>query len=117
VWKLGWSPKPGGDFGTVFPEIPVEFLQEKEILKAFIYRINTLGTGSQSTGSGTATDSQKLQGRGLVIWHLEGSGCDNDINLRHHVLQYTKFLIQWEIRPECLHAFVARIFVCQARLN
>uniref|UniRef100_A0A8C8T0C0 Huntingtin n=1 Tax=Peromyscus maniculatus bairdii TaxID=230844 RepID=A0A8C8T0C0_PERMB len=43
VWKLGWSPKPGGDFGTVFPEIPVEFLQEKEILKEFIYRINTLG--------------------------------------------------------------------------
>lgn len=43
VWKLGWSPKPGGDFGTVFPEIPVEFLQEKEVLKEFIYRINTLG--------------------------------------------------------------------------
>lgn len=44
VWKLGWSPKPGGDFGTVFPEIPVEFLQEKEVFKEFIYRINTLGT-------------------------------------------------------------------------
>lgn len=43
VWKLGWSPKPAGDFGTVFPEIPVEFLQEKEIFKEFIYRINTLG--------------------------------------------------------------------------
>ncbi|XP_058693316.1 huntingtin isoform X3 [Poecile atricapillus] len=43
VWKLGWSPKPLGDFGTVFPEIPVEFLQEKEIFKEFIYRINTLG--------------------------------------------------------------------------
>ncbi|NWV25586.1 HD protein, partial [Origma solitaria] len=43
VWKLGWSPKPFGDFGTVFPEIPVEFLQEKEIFKEFIYRINTLG--------------------------------------------------------------------------
>ncbi|NXF09243.1 HD protein, partial [Smithornis capensis] len=43
VWKLGWSPKPVGDFGTVFPEIPVEFLQEKEIFKEFIYRINTLG--------------------------------------------------------------------------
>uniref|UniRef100_A0A8C0WEB4 Huntingtin n=1 Tax=Castor canadensis TaxID=51338 RepID=A0A8C0WEB4_CASCN len=48
VWKLGWSPKPGGDFGTVFPEIPVEFLQEKEILKAFIYRINTLGWTSRT---------------------------------------------------------------------
>lgn len=44
VWKLGWSPKPGGDFGTVFPEIPVEFLQEKEVFKEFIYRINTLGS-------------------------------------------------------------------------
>ncbi|NWV12179.1 HD protein, partial [Ptilonorhynchus violaceus] len=43
VWNLGWSPKPLGDFGTVFPEIPVEFLQEKEIFKEFIYRINTLG--------------------------------------------------------------------------
>ncbi|XP_031196973.1 huntingtin isoform X2 [Mastomys coucha] len=48
VWKLGWSPKPGGDFGTVFPEIPVEFLQEKEILKEFIYRINTLGWTSRT---------------------------------------------------------------------
>lgn len=44
VWKLGWSPKPGGDFGTAFPEIPVEFLQEKEVFKEFIYRINTLGS-------------------------------------------------------------------------
>nr|XP_056711144.1 huntingtin [Euleptes europaea] len=43
VWKLGWSPKPIGDFGTTFPEIPVEFLQEREIFKEFIYRINTLG--------------------------------------------------------------------------
>ncbi|XP_069488154.1 huntingtin isoform X2 [Ambystoma mexicanum] len=43
VWKLGWSPKAGGDFGTALPEIPVEFLQEKEVFKEFIYRINTLG--------------------------------------------------------------------------
>ncbi|XP_077157717.1 huntingtin isoform X3 [Paroedura picta] len=43
VWKLGWSPKPIGDFGTTFPEIPVEFLQEREIFKEFIYRVNTLG--------------------------------------------------------------------------
>lgn len=48
VWKLGWSPTPGGDFGTVFPEIPVEFLQEKEVFKEFIYRINTLGRRSSS---------------------------------------------------------------------
>ncbi|KAM6440076.1 huntingtin isoform 3-T3 [Liasis olivaceus] len=43
VWKLGWSPKPTGEFGTTFPEIPVEFLQEREVFKEFIYRINTLG--------------------------------------------------------------------------
>nr|KAF6500380.1 huntingtin [Molossus molossus] len=48
VWKLGWSPKPGGDFGTTFPEIPVEFLQEKEVFKEFIYRINTLGWTSRT---------------------------------------------------------------------
>ncbi|XP_055988635.1 huntingtin isoform X2 [Sorex fumeus] len=48
VWKLGWSPRPGGDFGTVYPEIPVEFLQEKEVLKGFIYRINTLGWTSRT---------------------------------------------------------------------
>ncbi|XP_006128324.1 huntingtin isoform X5 [Pelodiscus sinensis] len=48
VWKLGWSPKPAGDFGAAFPEIPVEFLQEKEIFKEFIYRINTLGWTSRT---------------------------------------------------------------------
>ncbi|XP_054544203.1 huntingtin isoform X3 [Talpa occidentalis] len=48
VWRLGWSPKPGGDFGTVFPEIPVEFLQEKEVFKEFICRINTLGWTSRT---------------------------------------------------------------------
>ncbi|NXE23880.1 HD protein, partial [Ardeotis kori] len=48
VWKLGWSPEPAGDFSTVFPEIPVEFLQEKEIFKEFIYRINTLGWTSRT---------------------------------------------------------------------
>ncbi|XP_006875391.1 PREDICTED: huntingtin [Chrysochloris asiatica] len=48
VWKLGWSPKPGGDFGTVLPEIPVEFLQEKEVFKEFICRINTLGWTSRT---------------------------------------------------------------------
>uniref|UniRef100_A0A8C3YS16 Huntingtin n=1 Tax=Catagonus wagneri TaxID=51154 RepID=A0A8C3YS16_9CETA len=48
VWKLGWSPRPGGDFGTVFPEIPVEFLQEKEVFREFVYRINTLGWTSRT---------------------------------------------------------------------
>lgn len=48
VWKLGWSPKTGGEFGTSLPEIPVEFLQEKEVFREFIYRINTLGWTSRT---------------------------------------------------------------------
>ncbi|XP_075713523.1 huntingtin isoform X2 [Rhinoderma darwinii] len=48
VWKLGWSPKTGGEFGTSLPEIPVEFLQEKEVFKEFLYRINTLGWTSRT---------------------------------------------------------------------
>lgn len=43
VWKLGWSPQPGGEFGTTLPEIPVDFLQEKDVFREFLYRINTLG--------------------------------------------------------------------------
>ncbi|CAI9613973.1 unnamed protein product, partial [Staurois parvus] len=38
----------GGEFGTSLPEIPVEFLQEKEVFKEFIYRINTLGWTSRT---------------------------------------------------------------------
>ncbi|XP_067885348.1 huntingtin isoform X3 [Heterodontus francisci] len=48
VWKLGWSPQAGGEFGTNLPEIPVEFLQEKEVFKEFIYRINVLGWTSRT---------------------------------------------------------------------
>uniref|UniRef100_UPI00398E546A huntingtin isoform X8 n=1 Tax=Pristiophorus japonicus TaxID=55135 RepID=UPI00398E546A len=48
VWKLGWSPQAGGEFGTTLPEIPVEFLQEKEVFKEFIYRINVLGWTSRT---------------------------------------------------------------------
>lgn len=44
VWKLGWSPRRGGEFGTALPEIPVEFLQEKDVFREFLYRINVLGT-------------------------------------------------------------------------
>lgn len=44
VWKLGWSPQPGGEFGTTLPEIPVDFLHEKDVFREFLYRINTLGT-------------------------------------------------------------------------
>ncbi|XP_013873563.1 huntingtin isoform X2 [Austrofundulus limnaeus] len=48
VWKLGWSPQPGGDFGTTLPEIPVDFLQEKDVFREFLYRINTLGWSSRT---------------------------------------------------------------------
>lgn len=48
VWKLGWSPQPGGEYGTTLPEIPVDFLQEKDVFREFLYRINTLGTHTHS---------------------------------------------------------------------
>ncbi|XP_062852378.1 huntingtin isoform X2 [Trichomycterus rosablanca] len=48
VWKLGWSPRRGGEFGTALPEIPVEFLQEKDVLREFLYRINVLGWSSRT---------------------------------------------------------------------
>ncbi|KAG7458857.1 hypothetical protein MATL_G00225080 [Megalops atlanticus] len=48
VWKLGWSPRPGGELGTALPEIPVEFLQEKDVFREFLYRINTLGWSSRT---------------------------------------------------------------------
>ncbi|XP_067354239.1 huntingtin isoform X1 [Channa argus] len=48
VWKLGWSPQPGGKFGTTLPEIPVDFLQEKDVFREFLYRINTLGWSSRT---------------------------------------------------------------------
>eukprot|EP00066_Takifugu_rubripes_P022022 XP_011611288.1 PREDICTED: huntingtin isoform X1 [Takifugu rubripes] len=48
VWKLGWSPQPGGEFGTTLPEIPVDFLQEKDVFREFLYRINTLGWSNRT---------------------------------------------------------------------
>uniref|UniRef100_A0A7N6BBY5 Huntingtin n=1 Tax=Anabas testudineus TaxID=64144 RepID=A0A7N6BBY5_ANATE len=48
VWKLGWSPQPGGEFCTTLPEIPVDFLQEKDVFREFLYRINTLGWSSRT---------------------------------------------------------------------
>ncbi|XP_068177228.1 huntingtin isoform X2 [Antennarius striatus] len=48
VWKLGWSPVPGGEYGTTLPEIPVDFLQEKDVFREFLYRINTLGWSSRT---------------------------------------------------------------------
>ncbi|XP_050396465.2 huntingtin [Patella vulgata] len=43
VWKLGWSPSPTGNLKTQLPPLPVDFLQEKDVLEEFVFRINTLG--------------------------------------------------------------------------
>ncbi|GFO37998.1 huntingtin-like [Plakobranchus ocellatus] len=43
VWRLGWSPTPMGDMPTCLPPLPVEYLQEKDVLKEFACRINHLG--------------------------------------------------------------------------
>ncbi|XP_071090376.1 huntingtin-like isoform X1 [Haliotis cracherodii] len=43
VWKLGWAPSPSGDLKTKLPPLPVDFLQEKEVLREFVLRVNTLG--------------------------------------------------------------------------
>ncbi|XP_077461112.1 huntingtin isoform X5 [Stigmatopora argus] len=48
VWKLGWSPHPAGEFGTTLPEIPMDFLQEKDVFREFLYRINILGWSSRT---------------------------------------------------------------------
>ena len=36
-------PSPGGDMRTKLPPLPLEFLQERDVLKEFIYRVNVLG--------------------------------------------------------------------------
>ena len=43
VWKLGWMPSPSGDLKTKLPPLPLDYLQEKDILKEFIFRVNILG--------------------------------------------------------------------------
>lgn len=44
VWKMGWMPSPIGDSRTRLPPLSLEFLQEKDVLKEFIFRVNVLGT-------------------------------------------------------------------------
>ena len=38
VWALGWAPQFSGEHNTSLPPIPVDFLQEADILKEFIFR-------------------------------------------------------------------------------
>ena len=43
VWKLGWMPSPTQDTPHSVPHIPLDYLQEKDILTDFIYRVNSIG--------------------------------------------------------------------------
>ncbi|MGH0149362.1 UNVERIFIED_CONTAM: hypothetical protein FKN15_015158 [Acipenser sinensis] len=80
VWKLGWSPKPGGEFGTAFPEIPVEFLQEKDVFREFLYRVNTLGWTSRTQFEETwATLLGVLVTQPIVMNHEEENQHEEDL--------------------------------------
>ena len=40
---MGWMPSPAGELRTHLPPLPTEYLQEKHVLKDFVYRVNTIG--------------------------------------------------------------------------
>ena len=43
VWKLGWAPTPTGEPRTQLPPLPLDLLQDKDVLEEFVFRINTFG--------------------------------------------------------------------------
>lgn len=43
LWQLGWTPEFTGDYKTLVPPPPGEYLQDRDVLKQYIYRINLLG--------------------------------------------------------------------------
>ncbi|GIX84162.1 huntingtin [Caerostris extrusa] len=43
LWHLGWYPEISGSLKTSVPPPPGEYLQDRDVLKQFIYRINLLG--------------------------------------------------------------------------
>ncbi|XP_076357189.1 huntingtin isoform X3 [Tachypleus tridentatus] len=47
LWELGWSPELGGEMKTQVPPPPGEYLQERDVLQQYIYRINILGWTSR----------------------------------------------------------------------
>ncbi|CAH0556043.1 unnamed protein product [Brassicogethes aeneus] len=47
VWKTGWEPKMSGTFFTQVPPLPIELLQEIDILEEYIFRITLLGWTSR----------------------------------------------------------------------
>jgi huntingtin len=40
---MGWHPTTDGEMKTELPPLPLEYLQEKDVLREFIFRANTLG--------------------------------------------------------------------------
>ena len=43
VWKIGWDPTPVGEPATKLPPLPIDLMHDKEVLKEFIFRINSIG--------------------------------------------------------------------------
>lgn len=43
LWQVGWSPEFSGIYKTLVPPPPGEYLQDRDVLKQYIYRINLLG--------------------------------------------------------------------------
>ncbi|CAG9862370.1 unnamed protein product [Phyllotreta striolata] len=48
AWKIGWQPdRMEGEFGTVVTALPIDILQDTDVLQEYIYRINLLGWTSR----------------------------------------------------------------------
>lgn len=47
VWQMGWCSEFTGNPRLTIPPLPINFLQEQEVLKQFIFRVNTLGWTSR----------------------------------------------------------------------
>uniref|UniRef100_A0AAR5QD03 Huntingtin n=1 Tax=Dendroctonus ponderosae TaxID=77166 RepID=A0AAR5QD03_DENPD len=43
VWKLGWEPKLTGKFLTQIPPLPIDMLQEIDVLEEYVFRTSILG--------------------------------------------------------------------------
>ena len=43
VWKIGWVPTPTGELATKLPPLPIDLMHDKEVLKEYIFRINSIG--------------------------------------------------------------------------
>ncbi|XP_071947754.1 huntingtin-like isoform X2 [Antedon mediterranea] len=43
VWRMGWNPDQLQKGITKLPALPAEFLHEKDVLREFIFRVNSIG--------------------------------------------------------------------------